>query len=225
MTLSTSQLSTESKTGLRIYQEICHAKARLEPGAPYVAIYGGSRITEADPYYALAENLARCLSRHGLSVMSGGGPGIMEAANKGAQHGPAMSVGLTIVLDHEPEPNGFQDLGVSFQHFAARKTVFCQYAAAFIVMPGGFGTLDELFEVLTLIQTRKSREVPVILVGSEFWQGLVQWMTTVLTERKLISADDVRLFSVEDDMEAIAARCLESAQAWRARENLSPLVA
>jgi uncharacterized protein (TIGR00730 family) len=166
------------------------------------------------------------LSDTGFSVISGGGPGIMEAANKGAIAGKSPSVGLNIVLPFEQGGNGYQDVSHSFQHFFARKVMFVKHAAAYVVMPGGFGTLDELTEALTLIQTGKIRRIPVILVGSSFWAGLVEWIKTTLVDEKVISPHDLDLFKIIDDPKQVvdtifdfyATRSFTPSQGERAME-------
>ncbi len=151
----------------------------------------------------MTEDIARKLSDAGFSVISGGGPGLMEAANRGAFAGRSPSVGLNILLPHEQSGNGYQDVSQTFKHFFARKVMFVKFASAYVVMPGGFGTLDELMEALTLIQTGKSRPIPIILVGAEFWSGLLEWFRTTLVRERLISARDLDLIQVIDEPTAI----------------------
>ncbi len=199
------RVNIKSRIGQRINHELELAKQLLESITPAVSIYGGSRVKPSDPYYEKTRVLARALSEHGISVISGGGPGIMEAANLGAQEGRhGTSVGLNIQLPFEQRPNPYQDVSIEFVHFAARKVSFCKYSMAFVVMPGGVGTLDELYEVLTLIQTRKMPEIPVLLYGSEFWQGLVAWMRDTMLARGLVDAADldkrVRLVDSTEDV-------------------------
>lgn len=166
---------------------------------PAVTIFGSARIAPDHPEYVRTERLARQLSDAGFAVISGGGPGIMEAANKGAFAGKSPAVGMNIVLPHEQKANPYQDISLTFQHFPSRKSMLVQHSFAFLVMIGGFGTLDELFETLTLIQTRKIQPCPVILVGSEFWQGLMDWMRSRLCAQGLIHPDDFDLIYVLDD--------------------------
>jgi len=193
----------ESWRMFEIISEFVLATERLNTIQPAVAIFGSARITPEHPYYALAEDLAKRLSDAGFSVISGGGPGIMEAANKGAYAGTSPSVGLNIQLPHEQGANAYQDVSHTFQHFFARKVMFVKLSCAFVMMPGGFGTLDELMEVLTLVQTGKIRRVPVILVNSKFWGGLLDWVRGQLLSDGLIGIDDPNLLQVIDDPQAV----------------------
>jgi hypothetical protein len=151
----------------------------------------------------LAEDIARKLSDAGFSVVSGGGPGIMEAANKGAYFGKSPSVGLNIQLPHEQSANPYQDISQTFQHFFARKVMFVKFAAAYVVLPGGFGTLDELFEALTLVQTGKIGHIPIVLVGSSYWAGLADWVKTRMVDEGMISPEDVELMRIIDKPEEV----------------------
>jgi hypothetical protein len=169
--------------------------ARIHPS---VSIFGSARTGRQDPLYLLAEEIARKLSDSGFSVVSGGGPGIMEAANKGAKAGKSPSIGLNIKLPHEQSNNTFQDISLLFHHFFARKVMFVKYASAYVVMPGGFGTLDELAEILTLIQTGKSRKIPVILVHAPFWKGLIGWLNESMVATGTISPGDLDLIKIID---------------------------
>ena len=201
---------TASQEAWRVFgimSEFVEATQRLSAVRPAVSIFGSARTKPDSPYYALTETIARQLSDAGFSVISGGGPGIMEAANKGAFFGKSPSVGLNIQLPHEQMTNSYQDISQSFRHFFARKYMFVRFANAYVVMPGGFGTLDELLEALTLVQTGKSQRIPIILVHEPFWRGLVEWFRTTLVNEKVISPDDVNLIQVidkpEDVVEAI----------------------
>jgi len=182
-----------------IMSEFVEATERLNAIRPAVSIFGGSRARPDHPYYMLAERIAREISDAGFSVISGGGPGIMEAANKGAFAGRSPSVGLNIQLPHEQRANPYQDVSQTFRHFFARKVMFVKFAIAYVVMPGGFGTLDELFEALTLVQTRKTRVMPIILVHEPFWRGLIDWFRQTLVSESMIDAGDVDLITVTDD--------------------------
>ena len=186
-----------------IIAEFVTATERLQTIQPAVAIFGSSRITPEHPYYAMAEDIARRLSEAGFSVISGGGPGIMEAANKGAYEGASPSVGLNIQLPDEQSANRFQDVSHTFQHFFARKVMFVKLSCAFVMMPGGYGTMDELMEVLTLVQTAKIRKLPVILVNSRFWKGLLDWIHGTLLPEGMIGVEDPALIQVLDDPQAV----------------------
>ena len=186
-----------------IIAEFVTATERLQTIQPAVAIFGSARMTPEHPYYKTAEDIARRLSDAGFSVISGGGPGIMEAANKGAHGGTSPSVGLNIQLPHEQSANPFQDVAHTFQHFFARKVMFVKLSCAFVMMPGGFGTMDELMEVLTLVQTGKIRKVPVILVNSAFWGGLLDWVKGRLRDDGMIGVEDPDLMQVIDDPQQV----------------------
>jgi uncharacterized protein (TIGR00730 family) len=192
-----------------IMAEFIEATEYLSEIRPAVSIYGSARLKPASPYYKLATQIARKLSDAGFAVISGGGPGIMEAANKGAHAGKAPSVGLNIELPHEQSGNQWQDISLRFRHFFTRKVTFVKNSDAVIVMPGGFGTLDELAEVLTLIQTKKSRHVPIILVGGEFWKGLLGWFKESLVPMGLINPDDMNLMQVIDDPDQVLEAVLK----------------
>jgi uncharacterized protein (TIGR00730 family) len=181
-----------------IIAEFAEATERLNGIRPAVSIFGSARVLPGHPYYELTEQIARQLSDAGFTVISGGGPGLMEAANKGAFHGPSPSVGLNIQLPHEQQTNPFQDISQAFRHFFARKVMFVKFASAYVVMPGGFGTLDELMEALTLVQTHKIRRMPVILVHEPFWRGMMDWIRGSLVEEKMIDPADVGLIQVID---------------------------
>ncbi|MCX8567328.1 MAG: hypothetical protein ON057_002055 [Glomeribacter sp. 1016415] len=186
-----------------IMAEFIEATEYLSEIRPAVCIYGSARLKPDTPYYDLTIKIARKLSDAGFAVISGGGPGLMEAANKGAHAGKAPSVGLNIELPHEQHGNPFQDISLRFRHFFTRKVAFTKHSDAVIGMPGGFGTLDEMAEVLTLVQTRKARHVPVILVGSKFWQGLLDWFRTAMLPMGLISQTDLDLIQVIDDPDQV----------------------
>ncbi|MBM9602609.1 TIGR00730 family Rossman fold protein [Desulfopila inferna] len=170
---------------------------------PAVTIYGSARTAKNDPYYTITETLAGELAKAGYGVITGGGPGIMEAANKGAFEAGGISIGLNIALPHEQEANPYTNFPLDFKYFFVRKVMLMKYSMAFICMPGGFGSLDELFESLTLIQTQRVRPFPIVLFGSEFWSGLVNWMEDALLARGNIHADDTSLFKVLDEVEDV----------------------
>ncbi len=195
-----------SKEAWRVFgimAEFVSATERLNQIHPAVSIFGSARTKPDQPYYKLTEEISRLLSDAGFSVISGGGPGIMEAANKGAFYGKSSSVGLNIQLPHEQTSNHYQDISQTFQHFFARKVMFVKFASAYVVMPGGFGTLDELMEALTLVQTGKTRRMPIILVGSKFWSGMLDWFRNALLDEKVISPEDMNLIQVIDEPQAI----------------------
>jgi uncharacterized protein (TIGR00730 family) len=182
-----------------IMAEFVSATERLSNVQPAVSIFGSARTPHDHPYYILTEQIARQLSDAGFTVISGGGPGIMEAANKGAYFGKSVSVGLNINLPHEQSGNPYQDVSLSFDHFFARKVMFVKFAAAYVVMPGGFGTLDELMEALTLVQTGKTRKIPIILVHEPFWRGLLDWVKHTLVTEGMISPEDLDLIKIIND--------------------------
>ncbi|MBE6478401.1 MAG: TIGR00730 family Rossman fold protein [Propionibacteriaceae bacterium] len=184
---------------LRIQAEFVEGFGALDELGPAVSMFGSARAGEDTPEYAQAEYMARELVSRGLAVITGGGPGIMEAANRGAHEAGGCSVGLGIELPFEQAMNQYVNLGVNFRYFFARKVMFLKYAQGFIAMPGGFGTFDELFEALTLIQTRKVTNFPVVLFGSAYWEGLVTWLRTNVIDGGYISPVDVDIFHVTDD--------------------------
>ncbi len=197
---------TPSKESWRVFgimSEFVSATERLQDIQPAVSIFGSARTPPEHYYYQLTEHIARLLSDAGFSVISGGGPGVMEAANKGAFYGKSPSVGLNIQLPHEQHGNPYQNISQTFKHFFTRKVMFVKFACAYVVMPGGFGTLDELMESLTLVQTGKVRRMPIILVGSQFWGGMVTWFKTSLLEEKMISPEDIDLIQIIDEPEQV----------------------
>lgn len=207
LTEGPSNLMTLSRESWRIFQimtEFVEGFERLSNIVPAVTIFGSARIPVGHKYYELAEAIGRELSEAGFAVISGGGPGIMEAANKGAYAGPSPSIGLNIHLPHEQGANQYQDISMEFKHFFARKVMFVKNASAYVALPGGFGTLDELAEIITLIQTEKSRKIPVILVGTEYWEGLLTWFRQVMLEQfNTISPDDLTLLTLVDDAKSV----------------------
>ena len=197
--INDTMLTRESWKIFQIMAEFVEGFERMAGVRPSVSIFGSARTPENHVHYALAQKIARKLSDAGFSVVSGGGPGIMEAANKGAYAGKSPSVGLNIKLPNEKSGNDYQDISLSFRHFFSRKVMFVKYAAAYVVMPGGFGTLDELAEILTLVQTGKTRRIPIILVSGSFWQGLLGWLQNSLATTGMIDPDDLNLLQVCDD--------------------------
>lgn len=196
---ATAKKARESWHMFTIMAEFIEATEQLSELRPAVSIFGSARIKPEDPYYPMAVEISRRLSDAGMAVISGGGPGIMEAANKGGHEGKSASVGLNIELPHEQKPNAWQNISIYFRHFFSRKVAFVKYADAYVVFPGGFGTLDELMEVLTLIQTGTSRRIPVILVGTIFWKGLLDWFRERLVADGLIAPKDMDLVQVIDE--------------------------
>ncbi len=186
-----------------IMSEFVEATERLAAIKPAVTIFGSARVAAGSPYYDLTEKTTRLLSDSGFSVISGGGPGIMEAANKGAYFGKSPSVGLNIQLPHEQQSNRYQDISQTFRHFFARKYMFVRFASAYVVMPGGFGTLDELMEALTLIQTGKARKIPLILVCSDFWRGMIDWFKEKLVEEQMVNSKDMDLIQLIDEPQQV----------------------
>jgi uncharacterized protein (TIGR00730 family) len=198
-------LDTDTWRSLRILSEFVEGFDALAMVGPAVTVFGSARTVAGEPAYELARSVGRLLAEAGYAVITGGGPGAMEAANRGCQDGGGLSIGCNIELPHEQSINAFVDLGVEFKYFFARKVMFVKYADAFVILPGGLGTLDELFEALVLIQTGKIRHFPVVLLGTAYWTGLVEWMRAVQLPARNISAADLELFHVTDDpAEAIA---------------------
>ena len=195
--------ANESWHAFEIMAEFVGATEKLKKVTPAISIFGSARTKPDHPYYQLTERIARLLSDSGFTVISGGGPGIMEAANKGAYAGSGPSVGLNIELPFEQSGNGYQDIGITFKTFFLRKVMFVKYASAYVVMPGGFGTMDELMEAITLVQTGKTRKIPIILVGSAFWGGLLDWLQNTLIAEGMASPDDMNLIQVIDEPEEI----------------------
>jgi uncharacterized protein (TIGR00730 family) len=193
----------ESWRTFGIMSEFVEATERLSEIRPAVSIFGSSRIEPGHPHYMLAEQIARHLSDAGFSVISGGGPGIMEAANKGAHLGKSLSVGLNIQLPHEQRTNPYQDISQSFRHFFARKVMFVKFATAYVCLPGGFGTLDELMEALTLVQTGKIRRMPIILVHEPFWRGMLDWFRNTLVTEGTIDVADMGLVKVINEPKGV----------------------
>ena len=186
---------------MRIQAEFVEGFGALAELGPAISVFGSARTAPDSPTYAVAEQIGAGIVRAGYAVITGGGPGVMEAANKGAHQAGGVSVGLGIELPHEQGMNDYVDLGVNFRYFFARKTMFVKYSDGFVVLPGGYGTMDELFEALTLVQTRKVKGFPVVLVGREFWGGLVDWLSDTLVNEGVISSADPGLFHLADTAE------------------------
>lgn len=198
LNVNDSLMARESWKIFQVMTELVEGFERLVRIPPSVSIFGSARLKPDHKWYQLAEQTAQALSEAGFSVVTGGGPGIMEAANKGAKAGPSLSVGLNIVLPNEENANDYQDIALRFRHFFTRKVMFVKYASAYIVMPGGFGTLDELAEILALIQTGKTRKIPVILAVESFWKDLIVWIEKMMVPHHLINVEDLQLFQYAD---------------------------
>ena len=225
--ISDQELARESWKIFQIMGEFVDGFERLARIRPSVSIFGSARTPVDDPLYKLTEEIALKLSDAGFAVVSGGGPGLMEAANKGAYEGKSPSIGLNIQLPHEQSANAYQDISLYFRHFFSRKVMFVKYASAYVVMPGGFGTLDELAEILTLVQTTKTRRIPIVLVHSPFWQGLVDWFRNTLVKQGTISPQDMDLFVILDDADSIVNHIFkyyESAISGPSAEELANFV-
>jgi uncharacterized protein (TIGR00730 family) len=192
-------LSSDPWRALRILAEFVDGFDALAEIGKAITIFGSARVSEDDPSYAMAREIGRLLATEGYAIITGGGPGVMEAANRGCQEGGGLSVGCNIELPHEQDINPYVDLGVEFRYFFARKTMFVKYADGFVILPGGYGTLDEMMEALTLIQTGKIRHFPVVLVGSEFYAGFLAWIKAKMLGEGMISPDDLDLIQVTDD--------------------------
>ncbi len=202
-------MTRESWRMFQIMSEFVEGFEALAQIKPSVSIFGSARTPEDDPYFKQAEDIARLLSDSGFAVVSGGGPGIMEAANRGAYAGKSPSVGLNIKLPNEQSGNPYQDISLTFRHFFARKVMFVKYASAYVVLPGGFGTLDEFAEILTLVQTGKTRRIPILLVGRDFWCGLLDWFENVMVKHGTISQEDMDLMKVVDDPQEVVDAIFE----------------
>ncbi len=196
-------LTRESWKIFQIMAEFVEGFERLARIKPSVSLFGSARTAPDHPHYLLAEDIAFRLSNSGFSVVSGGGPGIMEAVNKGGFRGKSPSIGLNIQLPREQEANSFQDISLRFRHFFSRKVMFVKYASAYVVLPGGFGTLDEMAEILTLVQTGRTRRIPIILVDSQFWQGLLDWFSGTLITNGVIDQGDLELIQVLNDPQEV----------------------
>jgi uncharacterized protein (TIGR00730 family) len=186
-----------------IMAEFVEATERLVDIRPAVSLFGSARAAPGSRYYRLAEEVSRLLSEAGFAVISGGGPGVMEASNKGAFAGPSPSIGLNIDLPREQHSNQFQNISLRFKHFFARKVMFVKFATAYVVLPGGYGTLDELFEALTLVQTGKTRRMPIILMHAPYWAGLLEWIRERLAGEGMIDPADTELLQVIDEPRSV----------------------
>jgi len=214
----TDWVHTDPWRVMRIQSEFVEGFGLLAELPRAVSVFGSARTPRDHPHYEAGVRIGAELARAGYAVITGGGPGAMEAANRGASEAGGLSVGLGIELPFEQELNEWVDVGISFRYFFVRKTMFVKYAQAFVILPGGFGTLDELFEALTLVQTRKVTRFPVILFGTEYWGGLMSWIHSTLIESATISADDVELFRLTDDVDEVIA-VIQETEAARQQEG------
>ncbi len=196
-------LMRESWKVFQIMAEFVEGFERLATIKPSVSVFGSARTPKEHPNYLNAEAISRCLSDAGFAIVSGGGPGIMEAANKGGKAGKSPSIGLNIMLPREQTSNEYQDIEMNFRHFFTRKVMFVKYASAYVVCPGGFGTLDEMAEILTLVQTGKTRHIPIVLVNREFWSGLLDWFQDTLVTQGMVQQEDLDLISIAETPEEV----------------------
>ncbi|MGY1813746.1 LOG family protein [Blastococcus sp. SYSU D00820] len=210
----TDWVHTDPWRVLRIQSEFVEGFGLLAELPRAVSVFGSARTKRDDPAYASGVAIGAALARAGYAVITGGGPGAMEAANRGASEAGGLSVGLGIELPFEQELNEWVDVGIAFRYFFVRKTMFVKYAQAFVILPGGFGTLDELFEALTLVQTRKVTRFPVVLFGSAYWQGLIDWVRATMVPAGTISESDLELFTVTDDVDEVL-RVVQEAESQR----------
>src|SRR5438132_3948828 len=207
---------------LRIMSEFVYGFDALAHVPPCVTIFGSARTSPDDPSYAAAVETARSLAKAGFGIITGGGPGIMEAANKGAQEGGNLSIGCNIELPFEQGPNPYLDISLDFRYFFVRKTMFVKYSDAFVIFPGGFGTMDELFEALLLIQTKKVRNFPVILYDSKFWAGLINWIRDTMLATEKIMPEDAGLLLLSDDPAEMCRMVVEAYQESYRQERANP---
>jgi uncharacterized protein (TIGR00730 family) len=204
---------------LRILSEFVEGFDTLADLPPAVSVFGSARSKADSPECALAERLGGALAKAGYAVITGGGPGVMEAANKGASEAGGLAIGLGIELPFEQGINDWVDIGIHFRYFFARKTMFVKYAQAFVVLPGGFGTMDELFEALTLVQTRKVTRFPVVLMGVDYWRGLLDWMERTMSATGKIAPEDLDLICLTDDVEEAVRHIIEADAALAAEQE------
>jgi uncharacterized protein (TIGR00730 family) len=217
-----SELKADSSWRMfKIMSEFVDGFEKMEKFGPCISIFGSARTKPENKYYQLAEKIAEGLAKEGFGIITGGGPGIMEAGNKGAKKGKGSSVGLHIELEFEQDWNDYIDPDklLMFKYFFARKVMFTRYAQGFVFMPGGFGTMDEMFETLTLIQTKKMDAVPIVFVGKDYWKGLLDWVTdTMLKKENNINAKDLKLFEITDD----PARAVKYINDFYKKKSLKP---
>ena len=209
----------------RIMAEFVDSFETLSQVGPAVTIFGSARIPRTDPLYKVATRLGCELAGHNLAIITGGGPGLMEAANKGAAEARGKSVGLNIELPFEQKPNRYANVPIHFHYFFSRKVCFAKYSIAFIFMPGGFGTLDEFFEIATLVQTQRVPRFPLILFGREYWKGLLHWLKTTTASRGYIAPEDFDLFTVTDDVQEVIDTIVDYQRRVSAPETHPPAIA
>ena len=207
----------------RIMSEFVDGFDELSQIPPSIAIFGSARTKPDDPHYIAAVETARLLAKAGFGIITGGGPGIMEAGNKGAQEGGNVSIGCNIELPFEQGPNPYLDISLDFRYFFVRKTMFVKYAEAFVIFPGGFGTMDELFEALTLIQTKKVNHFPVILYDSQYWAGLINWIRDTMLPSNKVSTDDIGLLMLSDDPREICKIVIDAYQESYRQDRTNPV--
>jgi len=201
----------------RIISEFTEGIDKLSPMDFAITVFGSARLRPADPYYEAARKIAKGLAEEDFNVITGGGPGIMEAANLGASEGKSHSIGLNIDLPGEQHPNSYQNVSLQFRYFFVRKVMFVKQSMGYVCMPGGFGTLDEFFEALTLMQTHKIHPLPLVLFGTDFWQGLLEWSRTTLLETGMVSTEDLELVTITDDeQQVIDIMCRH--RAWKRKQ-------
>lgn len=216
--INDSLMAKESWKVFQVMAEFVEGYERLVHIPPAVSIFGSARTGPDHKWYKLGQETGKALSEAGFSVVTGGGPGIMEAANKGAKEGKSWSVGLNIVLPNEEIANEYQDVSLRFRHFFTRKVMFVKYASAYVVMPGGFGTLDELAEILALVQTAKTRRIPIVLVVRSFWEDLLKWFDNTLIKENMIHEDDLNLYDVVETPEEV----VKSIENFYKNRSISP---
>jgi uncharacterized protein (TIGR00730 family) len=209
----------------RIMAEFVDSFETLSAAGAAVTIFGSARMPKTDPYYKMAIKIGEDLAKHNLAVITGGGPGIMEAANRGAAQAKGKSIGLNIELPHEQKGNTFANIPINFHYFFSRKVCFVKYSIGFIFMPGGYGTLDEFFEVLTLVQTQRIAQFPLILIGKQYWKGLLAWMESTVEKRGFISPEDMGLFKLTDDVDEAVSTILKYQRELGIMPKSAPVVA
>ncbi|MCB9881950.1 MAG: TIGR00730 family Rossman fold protein [Planctomycetes bacterium] len=214
-----SSRERDTWTVFKIIGEFVEGFHTLRDLGPAVSMFGSARLKEDHPFYQLAQETAGKLVKAGFAIITGGGPGVMEAANRGADEAEGESVGLNIKLPMEQEPNPYQTIELTFDYFFARKVMFVKYAHAYVVLPGGFGTLDEFFEALTLIQTKKIEDFPVVLMGTQYWKGLIDWVRTTMAPNGTIDPTDLDLFHLTDDPDEAVQIIVEGVEHLNANNN------